>query len=279
MWLLIVLPIVGAVVMTAVRQLQDSAIPGDRKGRAAAVRAGGDACRHPAGLRRPDRRDEAEQNLAARSGPLRQVPQRRRRHRNGRRDARRDGGRRVEQHRPEFSTNGTDRAQANAIANAVARAYPEWRADAYGRTIDAAIEQIQAQTRRRLGEHCARGAAPASQCAEDAQLGRHRDRRDGGWRRADVAAPDPRRGARRGHRLRDRAARRGPARAARHPRPQRGRCRGGDRRPGALDDPDDSEALAYEGGDGGSRFADSYKLWPRTSRRSSRARSGRPMWP
>jgi Mrp family chromosome partitioning ATPase len=44
-----------------------------------------------------------------------------------------------------FASTTTVRPEAIAIANAVARVYPRWRADAYLKTIDAAISQIQAQ--------------------------------------------------------------------------------------------------------------------------------------
>jgi Mrp family chromosome partitioning ATPase len=43
-----------------------------------------------------------------------------------------------------FRATATDRRDAIGIANAVARAYPGWRAGVYGKTIDAAIKRIEA---------------------------------------------------------------------------------------------------------------------------------------
>jgi Mrp family chromosome partitioning ATPase len=43
-----------------------------------------------------------------------------------------------------FRATTTDRRDAIGIANAVARAYPNWRAGVYGKTIDAAIKRIEA---------------------------------------------------------------------------------------------------------------------------------------
>ena len=145
MWLLIVLPIVGAAVMTAVRQLQDP----QYQATAEVVLPQSELAATLAGIQPvyvdPDRRDEAEQNLAgarglfvraaaATSGGIATAGEMR-------------GATEVDvsNNVVKFSTTGTDRAQAIAIANAVARVYPTWRADAYGRTIDAAIKQIQAE--------------------------------------------------------------------------------------------------------------------------------------
>ena len=145
MWLLIVLPIVGAVVMTAVRQLQDP----QYQATAQVVLPQSELAATLAGIQPvyvdPDRHDEAEQNLAG----SRALFVRAAAATNGRIGTASEmrGATEVDvsNNVVEFSTSGTDRLVAIATANAVARVYPAWRADAYGRTIDAAIRQIQAE--------------------------------------------------------------------------------------------------------------------------------------
>ena len=145
MWLLIVLPIVGAVVMTAVRQLQDPQYQATAK----VVLPQSELAATLAGIQPvyvdPDRHDEAEQNLAG----SRALFVRAAAATNGRIGTASEmrGATEVDvsNNVVEFSTSGTDRLVAIATANAVARVYPAWRADAYGRTIDAAIRQIQAE--------------------------------------------------------------------------------------------------------------------------------------
>jgi Mrp family chromosome partitioning ATPase len=96
----------------------------------------------------PDRQDEAERNLARAPGLYTRAAEAT--------DARYGDGRRlrsitsvlVSNNLVVFRSTTEEEEQAVAIANAVAQAYPGWRADAYGRTINAAIAQIQAELRR-----------------------------------------------------------------------------------------------------------------------------------
>lgn len=145
LWLLIVLPIVGAVVMTAVRQLQEPQF----KANARVVLPQSELAATLAGIQpvyvEPDRRDDAEQNLASARGLFARASAA-----TGRRFGTADdmqGATEVDvsNNIVEFSPTTTDRERSVGIANAVAAAYPDWRADAFGRTIDAAIKQIQAQ--------------------------------------------------------------------------------------------------------------------------------------
>jgi Mrp family chromosome partitioning ATPase len=144
MWLLIVLPIVGAVAMTAVRQLQEP----QYRATATVVLPQSELAATLAGIQPvyvdPDRRDEAEQNIASARGLFVRAAAATNRFGTAS-DMSSVTAVDVDNNIVEFATTGTDRLEAIAIANAVSRAYPAWRADAYGRTIDAAITQIRAQ--------------------------------------------------------------------------------------------------------------------------------------
>jgi Mrp family chromosome partitioning ATPase len=149
--LLVVLPIIGAVAMTAVKQVQEP----QYRATARVLLPQSDLAATLAGIQPPYvdpvQRDDAESNLAnARAlyvraadetggslgsgGFLRDVTEA---------DA--------QNNVVEFATTTADRAQAIGVANAVASVYPDWRAETYGRTIEAAIDQIRAQLRSGSG--------------------------------------------------------------------------------------------------------------------------------
>ena len=143
--LLILLPIIGAVLMTLVKQVQDA----QYEATARVVLPQSELAATLAGIQPvyvdPERHDDAEQNVAearelfarasiAANGALG----------NGR-YVRSVTSVDVSNNVVAFSATTADRSRAIAIANAVARVYPDWRADTLGRTIDAAIQQIEVQ--------------------------------------------------------------------------------------------------------------------------------------
>ena len=143
--LLILLPIIGAALMTLVKQVQDA----QYEATARVVLPQSELAATLAGIQPvyvdPERHDDAEQNLAearelfarasiAANGALG----------NGR-YVRSVTSVDVSNNVVAFSATTADRSRAIAIANAVARVYPDWRADTLGRTIDAAIQQIEVQ--------------------------------------------------------------------------------------------------------------------------------------
>ncbi len=144
LWLLVVLPILGAAAMTAIKQVQDP----QYRATAAVVLPQAELAATLAGIQpvyvEPDRRDEAERSLARSPGLYAQA---------SRATNRRFGSGRFMRSVTDveavntlvyFRATTTDRRDAIGIANSVAKAYPDWRAGIYGKTIDAAIKRIEA---------------------------------------------------------------------------------------------------------------------------------------
>jgi Mrp family chromosome partitioning ATPase len=145
LWLFIVLPIVGAAIMTVARQSQDPQFEATARvvlpqAELAATLAG-----VPPVYVDPDRADEAEENLGSARGLYVRASEA-------------TGGRYgtgpflrsattvdADNNLVKFASRTNDEAAAIAIATAVASEYPEWRADAFRRTLDRAIQQIRAQ--------------------------------------------------------------------------------------------------------------------------------------
>lgn len=146
-WLIVVLTVVGAAAMTAVKQLEDP----QYRATAKVVLPQAELAATLAGIQpvyvEPSRKDEAERNLARAPGLYVRA--------SNATNGRSGTGRFMRSVTDVDATNNLvafasttpQRLQTIGIANAVARAYPTWRADAYGRTIDVAIKQIRAQLR------------------------------------------------------------------------------------------------------------------------------------
>ena len=147
LWLFIVLPIVGAAAMTAFRQSQDPQY--EATGRVVLPQS--ELAATLAGVSPvyvdPERADEAEENLAVAKGLYDRA-------------SRATGGRYgtgsfmrsvtavdADNNLVKFAATTNDERDAVGIASAVASEYPEWRADAFRRTLDRAIRQIRVQLR------------------------------------------------------------------------------------------------------------------------------------
>lgn len=141
-WLIAALTVIGAVSMTAVKQVQE---PVYRAG-AKVVLPQSDLASALAGIQAtyvdPDRQDEAEQNLAKAPGLYLAAAKATGGRFGDGRDLRSITSVSVSNNLVQFRARLPDADDAVAVANAVASAYPAWRSSVYGRTIDAAIAEI-----------------------------------------------------------------------------------------------------------------------------------------
>jgi Mrp family chromosome partitioning ATPase len=150
-WLIIGLTVLGAVLMTVIRQVQGDSF----RATARVVLPNSDVAATLSGISLPyvdpTRQDQAEQNLA--SAPQlydRAAKATQGRYGDGRAlrsETSVGGGNNI----VSFSTTTGDRQTSIGVANAVAATYPSFRADINGKAIDAAIKQIRAQLRSRSG--------------------------------------------------------------------------------------------------------------------------------